>query len=234
MRDSSSSRLDREGRLGQGVGLCVHEADPLIAALERDFEFLRERRWTDPPAAWSSTHRWPAFFTVARWGLAIVPLALVWVCGRVLEFDGAGLKIPALNSLGTAGSIWVLARGQPRIERGRHAALFLVGASTGLALAAAPFLLFAVQFSQILFLGLLILCTQPGDANLGVVLGLVGVAPIAILAITVLDAIHTLRLIRSAPLTWRETGWIYLGLFPGAFAGYLALCPYALFEGGAG
>ncbi len=230
MRDSSSSRLDREGRLDQRVDLCVREADPLISELERDFEFLRKRRWTDPPATNFSTNHWPAFVTVVRWGLAIVPLVLVWGCARVLEFGGGAPRLAALNTVGTLCSILILARGQPRIERGRRSALFLTGASTGLALAASPFLLFAVQFSQLLVLGLVILWAQPGDGALGVILCLATVAPIAILAIALWDAFRSLRRIRLAPWTWRDTGWVYLGLFPGALAGFLALRAYVLFE----
>jgi hypothetical protein len=209
----------------------VHEADPLFVAIERDFEFLRHVRGAGPPARISSARPPPTIVTIVRWGLAIVPLALVWGCARLLEFSGGAPRLAALNTLGALFSILILARSQPRIERGRRAALILMGASTGLALAATPFLLLAVQLSQLLFVGLLILWTQPGDGSLGVVLGLVAVGPSAMFATALWDAIRTLRRIRFAPLTWRDTGWIYLGLLPGALAGYLALRAYLLFDG---
>ena len=207
----------------------MRNADPVTDALERDFDFLRERRWTDPPTRNRSTGPWPALVTLVRWGLAIVPLALVWACARALEFGGGAPRLAALNTAGVVCSIVVLARGQPRAELERRTALTLLGSSTGLALAATPFLLSAVQFSQLLFMALAVLWT-PGYGPLGVVLGLVAVAPIAILAITVWDALQTLRRIRVAPLTWRDSGWLYLGLFPGACAGLLAFRAYVLFD----
>jgi hypothetical protein len=213
----------------------VEPADPVLDAIEREFELLRR---TDPPPGDAAGSLPPALDALVRWGLAIVPLVLGWGLFQAIYLaNGNGtedLGFRALGSLGVVGSIACLVRGSERARRGRRFVLARIGASTGVGLAAAPCVLLGLPFVQLLITALVIAWSEPRQATVGVLIALIALAPLAMLAVGLYDAIQSLRRVRTAPLTWHDSGWLLVGLFPGALAAKLALLSFAMFGAAAG
>jgi len=173
-----------------------------------------------------------------RWGFALAPLlcasGLYFVLGFLNETPVADLRFELVYTLGVAWVTLVLLRGRGLAPHGRRIELVQMGASVGVALAAAPMVLGSLHFVGVVcFSALILLVSEPErtlEATPFVGAGFLALGPIGTLAICSQDALRTLRHVRHAPLSCSDVAWLFLGLFPSAYLARIGFYLHSMFK----
>ncbi len=168
------------------------------AVLEHDFEALRRCRH-DRSQPW----RWCSIEQLSRWALVIAP-TLFWAELMVLSYavhphglSGLTQQIAAVAYATVVVGTMLSRPGLAR--RSRASGLLLVGLTSGICLAT----------------------IGPAVAGILSTLGANSLffGPMAVSAFAALDCFRSVRAVRTAPLGWLDTGWVYLGMVAALFLG---------------